>query len=519
MEEWRTKIVYVLLPAIVVAASILGYYAYKSVSQIESLGNESIANSTLLLVQEKVDRVEQRIIDADNAIFHLVDLHTPESIENSWPPLAERISPSVRAVMVLDEGGGVVAYSARASDQERREFLKMFLGEVLPDLDLPSQDLNTLKHLHHAYFGQSYLFSYKALKYAGIRYYIVLHHDAGYILREDFPSLFPLEGGRRYFNVVDDDGRRVFGERLTGAGEYIVGRQFPTTLYLWRLQVAPKLAPLLNANSRTRRYTETGLVGLALIIVLLGAVFVVYATDKERRLNALKSEFIANVSHELKTPLSVIRMFSEMLLTKRVKSEEKQEEYLQMICHESERLSTLIENVLDFAAIERGKANYQLRIANVGDVVQRAIETFRFRLERDGTDMKLDRAIDLPSSAVDEQAMLLAVINLLDNAVKYGGGTPVEISVKQVRGNVEVRVRDHGPGIPPEDIRRVFERFYRSKRDGQQRGSGIGLSLVQQIVEAHGGQTWAEAAPGGGAEITIAIPALTHGARLDTQAV
>jgi two-component system phosphate regulon sensor histidine kinase PhoR len=223
---------------------------------------------------------------------------------------------------------------------------------------------------------------------------------------------------------------------------------------------------------------------------MLGLSLLIYGWVQERRLATLRSEFIANVSHELKTPLSVVRMFSEMLLTDRVRDPDKRRTYLETILRESERLSALIENVLDFSAIERGKEAYQLRDGSLPDVV--------------------------PSVRLDEQALLLAVLNLLDNAIKYGVRRPnadaarpaIEVRVERGRRHLYVRVRDHGPGIPEPHLRRVFDRFFRVPTvNGEQvRGSGIGLALVKRIVEAHGGKAWAENADGGGAQVSFSVP-------------
>ena len=329
-----------------------------------------------------------------------------------------------------------------------------------------------------------------------------------------FPTLFVSEDGERTYNVVDGDNRRIYGPSLSRAGDYLVGRRFPSTLYNWRLQIAPKQAPQLVAQRRSSFMTEIGLIGLSFVIILLGVMFLIYAATKESRLNALRSEFVANVSHELKTPLSVVRMFAEMLLTKRVRSEEKEQQYLEIICRESERLSALIENVLDFSALERGKQSYQMRHASIRDVVARAMDTFRFRLERDGIEVRLVAPDELPPVKFDEQAVLLAIMNLLDNAVKYGSRVddepstePIEVRLEVGRRHLYVRVRDHGPGIPKGQLRRVFDRFYRIRSDSDARGSGIGLSLVKRIVEGHGGRAWAEnAADGNGAIVSFSLP-------------
>lgn len=505
--SWRTRVIYwFVLPVIAAAAGILGYYAYQSASQFATLGEQSIVQSTVLLVDEKVDRIEQQIINADNAVFHLVDLSNLDSLDERWRPLAVRISPSVTALLVLDDGGNVIADVSRGSDRARRDFIKVFLERIMPDLELERLRLGQLRHLHRTYAERSYLVSYQAMRFQGRRYYVIAGHDTGYFVREVFPSLFVTEEGKRRYNIVDDDNHRIYGPSLNRAGDYLVGRRFPTTLYNWRLQVAPKQAPLLTDSRRSGFVTEAGLIGLSFAIILIGILFLIYAATKESRLNALRSEFVANVSHELKTPLSVVRMFAELLLTKRVRSEEKEREYLEIICRESERLSALIENVLDFSALERGKQHFQMREGDLGELAERAIETFRARLEREGLEVRFTQA-ELPPIRFDEQSILLAIMNLLDNAVKYGGSDgAVELALTVGRRHAYVRVRDHGPGIPAGEQRRIFERFYRVRRESGTRGSGIGLSLVKHIVEAHGGRAWAENAPDGGALVSFSLP-------------
>jgi two-component system, OmpR family, phosphate regulon sensor histidine kinase PhoR len=509
MRRWRFRIVYfVLLPALAVAAAILGYYTWRTAAQFARLGEETIVQSTLLLVREKVDRIERMIINADNAVFELVDLDTPAAIQVQWPSLAPSVSPSVRSVVVLDDSGTIIVDAARGSAQERRQFLKVLLERMMPDLELEKQPLGRLKHLHRTYAGTSYLVSYKALSHRGRRYYAIAYHDTEHIIRHELPQLFATEEGKRLYNVLDDNNRRIYGPSLARAGDYLVGHRFPTTLYGWRLQVAPKQAPLLDAKGRSQRVNEVALLGTSFVIILLGVAFLIYAADKERRLNALKSEFIANVSHELKTPLSVIRMFGELLMTGRVRSPEKQQQYLEMICRESERLTALIENVLDFSALERGKLRFELEEGDLGAVVSGAVDTFRTRLEHGDAQIHLHLEEALPQVRLDGQAIFLAVMNLLDNAVKYGAGSPIDVTVAVESDEVLVQVRDGGPGIAPEDLRRVFERFFRGRRARAARGSGIGLSIVERIAVAHGGRVFAQTGTEGGALVGFAIPAI-----------
>jgi two-component system phosphate regulon sensor histidine kinase PhoR len=248
---------------------------------------------------------------------------------------------------------------------------------------------------------------------------------------------------------------------------------------------------------------------MSFAIILLSLIFVIYAAEKERRLNQLKSELMANVSHEIKTPLSVVRMFADMLRSNRVPSEQRRLEYLDIICTESERLTSLIDNVLDFSALESGKGPYRLKRGDLGEAVGRALDAFRYRSEQDGVDIHLERAEELPPVLIDQEAIALAVINLLDNAVKYGGQTPIELELSTKRLSVDVAVRDHGPGIPSDSLGRVFERFYRGPHTAPTRGSGIGLSLVRHIAQAHGGRAWAKNAAEGGAVVGFSIPVAT----------
>jgi two-component system phosphate regulon sensor histidine kinase PhoR len=280
------------------------------------------------------------------------------------------------------------------------------------------------------------------------------------------------------------------------------------------VQVSPSASDELTARVRSRTMLEQVMVLLSCVVLVLGMATILLSAWRERRISALKSEFVANVSHELKTPLALVRMFAEMLQSGRVASEAKKEEYLDIIVSESERLSALIENVLDFARVERGRQAYELAEGSVGEAVTKAVGVYRHRAEREGVELTVEVEPGLPTSRIDERAIQLAIINYIDNALKYAPGSGAVAVKAALEGDaVVVRVIDRGPGVPIEDRERIFERFVRGSTARAQaserpvRGSGIGLALVKHIAESHGGAAWVEPAAGGGASFAFSIPA------------
>lgn len=492
-----------ILLVVAAAAAVLAYYAWLTAVKFAQLGDETIAQTTLLVVNQKVSHIEQKLIASDNVTFEQLELLTGDTLESD-ATLGER-TPTLQAALIIDDSGHVDGCYFRGAPSERRRFLKLFLEQVLYDLELERQRRGQLRHLHRSYNGSSYLFSYKATLQDSRRRYLVLYHSTARILDEHFESLFAKEEGKQLYNVVDNLGRRVFGRDLAGAGDYLVGRRFPTTLYEWRLQVAPKLAPRLKAEGRSRQVNEVALIVIAFITVLAGMGIVVFASAKERHLNSLKAEFIANVSHELKTPLSVIRMFGELLTRHQDIEEERQRRYLSIICRESDRLTGLIENVLDFSALERGKQSYDFHATSVTEVLKRAIDTFLYRADRDDVTVNLVTPEDNVVAHVDEHAVLLATVNLLDNAAKYGAA-PISLELRSDAHELVISVRDQGPGIPQEHLTRIFERFFRAKGNRGVRGSGIGLALVREIAIAHGGSAFARNHEDGGAQVGFTLP-------------
>jgi signal transduction histidine kinase len=248
--------------------------------------------------------------------------------------------------------------------------------------------------------------------------------------------------------------------------------------------------------------------GLGLILVA-GLLFFYRGVRREMILARMKTEFVANVSHELKTPLALIRLCSETLELDRLPDKSQRMKYYEIITRESERLTHLIGNVLNFASIEAGKKTYTLEPRDLAPMIRETSEAYFLQFREKGFECSHDIPHELPQVLADDEAVAQALINLLQNAVRY---SPDEKSVV-VRASVDgkslrISVRDRGVGIAAEDQERIWEDYYRTKsaRALGTRGSGLGLSLVQHIVKAHDGEVELDSKPGEGSEFTLVLP-------------
>jgi signal transduction histidine kinase len=250
-----------------------------------------------------------------------------------------------------------------------------------------------------------------------------------------------------------------------------------------------------------------GLVLAALLgLIALYRMVAVAVAFAERR-----SDFVAAVSHELKTPLTAIRMYGEMLRDGIVPSDAKRQEYYRHITAESERLSRLINNVLEFARLEKGTRDVALTTGAVEPVVREAVELVRPHVEAEGFALRLESDGALPPVRFERDALLQVLFNLIDNAVKYArDGTERWVLVRTAAadGGVRLAVRDSGPGVPARHLAHVFEPFYRGERELTRRhkGTGLGLALVRGLVERMGGHVRGRNVDGGGFEVTIDFP-------------
>jgi signal transduction histidine kinase len=360
--------------------------------------------------------------------------------------------------------------------------------------------------------------------------------DAERLRQEFFPSLvegrvsllqqptgFPPLG----VTLADDLGRIVVSGH--GEGEQSVDeRTFPLVFFdkellefaapyeahreTWRLHTSygPATIPeIVSANTRP----QLALMLLVAAVMGVGVFLIAGAAAREVRLAELKSNFVASVSHDLKTPLALIQLFAETLELGRARSADRAQEYYRIINGEAKKLTRLIENILDFSRMEAGLRPYTLAPADIGQLVRHVVALMEPQFTQAQFAVQCHVAPGLPSVGADVIAAERAVENLLANALKYSGDSrAIEVDVYAERGEVIVRVRDHGIGIPRREQRRIFRKFYRIHQElgGGPQGTGLGLAIVDHTMRGHGGYVGVESEPGQGSTFTLHFPALAQ---------
>ncbi len=342
--------------------------------------------------------------------------------------------------------------------------------------------------------------------------------DAEYLHNQFFPEMLNAllshqeeEGEKNHVALMlhaRDDWAPIAASAGWDGGEPEVERKlegaFPG------LTLAIKLPGTTLAAMEQHFVRQSFIVLTAISLLLAGGIFLTHRNiSREMALAKLKSDFVSNVSHELRTPLSLIRLYAETLEMGRLKSEEKYQEYYSIIRKESERLTGLINNILDFSRIEAGRKEYDFRQTDLKELVHNTLDSYRYQIEQQGFAFEEDIAADLPPVVVDREAIARSLLNLVNNALKYSQDQKfIGVRLSRDNGAVRLEVIDHGIGIPEGEQAKIFEKFYRvgDPLVHNTKGSGLGLALVRHIAQAHGGEVTVDSAPGRGSKFTISLP-------------
>lgn len=278
-----------------------------------------------------------------------------------------------------------------------------------------------------------------------------------------------------------------------------------------------KKGPLFESESKVRAnqiWLRNAAVIFALLTLLLGVIFTVRLVNREMDLAQMKTRFAANVSHELRSPLTQIRLKGEALMLGLADTPEEQMDYYRAIVRESERLGRLVDDVLDYALLPGGRHNLapRIRMGSLEDTVRRALDSIRSSEEVRRMELDVDLPGDLPPFAHDVDAVVRCVINLVSNAAKYSKESNwIGVRARHVEGALEVSISDRGIGIHGQDLDRIFDPYVRGSdpRVGTKKGAGLGLTMTQEIMKAHGGKVLVQSRLGKGSTFTLRFPLRT----------
>jgi signal transduction histidine kinase/tetratricopeptide (TPR) repeat protein len=316
-------------------------------------------------------------------------------------------------------------------------------------------------------------------------------------------------GSAAAFRVSNGSGMFVAG-KAEPEGKPFLSAALPTAFPGWKVELYFEGGDVFEQAARRQIavYLWTGALVIALILIAGG--FATQAVGKQIRLNRMKNDFIATVSHELKTPLASMRVLVDTLLEGRIRDEEQGREYLRMTAKENERLSRMIDNFLTFSRMERNKVSFAMDDVRAGAIVSDAVESVKTKLAGHQCDLTVEIADGLQEIQADHDAMVTVLVNLLDNACKYTTANKrVSVKVFEQNGWVHFAVSDNGIGIARRHLRKIFDRFYQVDNSLARKteGCGLGLSIVKFIVDAHRGKITVESKPDQGSTFTVRVPA------------
>jgi len=259
-----------------------------------------------------------------------------------------------------------------------------------------------------------------------------------------------------------------------------------------------------------RSRIDLAIIAVVELVLLLGVWIIFRNVKKQMELAQIKADFVSNVSHEIRTPLALISMYIESLERGIVKSPEKIMEYYTISLQETRRLTAIVNKILNFSQIESGKRKFTFEDVPINDVVEEVLKTFRLNLENNTFEWTVSLSEENPGIYADREAVTDAVVNLVDNAIKYSDETKkIDLKTGIDKGRIYVEVKDHGLGISKSEQKHIFDKFYRvTQKDlaHKAKGSGVGLAIVQYIMEAHQGEITVKSTPGEGSIFRLFFP-------------
>lgn len=511
------KITLILILIILLPVVFFSLYELSSVNENERLIEETFSNqmnAILFSVNQYTEDMVSGWAGRINSAMMEKDLR-PESFRTAIEKLQNENPVSIifTADDVSLKNFSLLGNKGEINDPEK---LKSGLTKILSDNAEKIKRLYTYKR-----GGYTKIETLPGLKnyFTGLMVFIPDGENAQIagigINAEDFvrqkmgPKLQEISRGQFLIAVYKGESAQVYATDAASKTEALQKRPL-WLLPDYSLGIALKGATIGDLASARRQMIL--ILVISVNILLIAGIWLVFRSiKKEIRLAQIKSDFVSNVSHELRTPLALISMFSETLEMGRVKTEEKKKEYYSIISQEAGRLSRIVNKILSFSQIEAGRKKYTLKESDINGVVGEVFNTYRYHMTTNGFNFSFESEENLPRVMLDCEAVSQAVINLIDNAAKYSTDKKVIKVVAGKEGDyVFVEVSDEGIGIPVEDQERIFEKFFRvSTGDVHNvKGTGLGLTLVKHIMDAHHGIVTVKSRVGQGSTFRLSFPVI-----------
>jgi len=412
--------------------------------------------------------------------------------------------------------GNLIIREERLMEQIR--FVEFINKNVLPEIEselskgFPSelQLHNISREVNDSIFQLSF-FKLPAAFYQSRILSLAYQFKKEYILSNLFPGvLSSVELGKDVIvGILSQNDSVLYLQQNLPVSGYLVAENFSQRFTGWKVALFDPDGKSIEQLTGKEKLLYLILFAGIIVLMLIGIILMVYTVVHESEISRMKSEFVSNVSHELKTPLALIRMFGETLDSGIVTEEKDKQKFYGIIRKESERLTHLINNVLDFSRLDAGVKEYNFREADLVEVVRNSLEAYKFQTSDSG--IKIES--ELPDVSIilkiDKEAIPQVLLNLLNNAVKYSEEEKyIKVKVSKDSTSALISVTDHGVGISKEEQRKIFDKFYRVSTDKTKEtpGTGLGLTLSRHIVDAHHGTIEVESEFGKGSTFMVKLP-------------
>jgi signal transduction histidine kinase len=469
-----------------------------------------IANARLLLMEllKKAGGNESLKLDA---FFRLLTIISEANEAGSFLPSGQRIFVAHKLLDIYADSPSLKSQPG-SFDEEKiakliaAEDLSMQVAEDFPSVwilaDWPKNQFQSIAKNGQVFYGLRHNISGKTL----------LLLLKGQVVESFGAYENAFEGSDVAYRILDESGRIVKGLTEHEGEPFatgFVGEPFAG----WKSELYFKDGDVFKKAAHRQVVVYIWAGALVIVLILAAGAFAARAVNQQIKLNKLKNDFIATVSHELKTPLASMRVLVDTLLEGNVKDQKQATEYLHLTSKENKRLSRLIDNFLTFSRMERNKRAFEIRKASPGAIARDAAEAARTNFSENKCEFDVNIDENLPDVPADHDAMVTVLVNLLDNAYKYSYDEKrIVLKVFAEENGVCFQVIDNGIGMSRRSAKKIFSRFYQVDRSLSRRteGCGLGLSIVKFIVDAHKGSISVKTKPGKGSSFTVKLPAAKH---------